>query len=364
MLRVPSLLLVSTLIAVGWLPAVRADELSERDRVMVERGLEFLARVQHRDGHWEANGGHYPTAMTALAGMAMLMEGSTIREGKYCDNVRRAVDWFMDRTSPTGMIGNTRHPTDLERYMYGHGFGMLFLACAYGEEEDADRRKKLEKILTRAVEFTGKAQTNRGGWGYLSAADGNNFDEGSVTVTQLQALRAAKNAGIVVPKSIIDNAVKYLHDCTTERGGVIYSLTYGQAFNGQERPALGAAAICCAYSAGDYSSKYAQKWIKFSQQNIAIDKSGRDTFHWEYTHYYYAQVNYMLGEDGYAKLFPGDKSEPLKWSKYKQVIFDFLHSRQAQDGSWNISNVGPVYTTGCVLGILQLDNATLPIHQR
>ena len=40
--------------------------------------------------------------------------------------------------------------------------------------------------LTKAVEFTGKAQTNRGGWGYDSAADGGDFDEGSVTITQMQ----------------------------------------------------------------------------------------------------------------------------------------------------------------------------------
>ena len=27
--------------------------------------------------------------MTALAGMALLMEGSTMREGKYCQNIGR-----------------------------------------------------------------------------------------------------------------------------------------------------------------------------------------------------------------------------------------------------------------------------------
>ncbi len=235
MMRALSFLLAISLAVFAAPARVRAVELSERDQRMVDRGLDYLVRAQHRDGHWEANGGHYPTAMTALAGMAMLMEGSTLRDGPYCDNVRRAVDWFMTRVSASGMLGDTRNPTDAQRYMYGHGFGMLFLACAYGEEEDADRRKRLEKVLTKAVEFTGKAQTNRGGWGYLSAADGSNFDEGSVTVTQLQALRAAKNAGIVVPKSIIDNAVKYLHDCTTERGGIIYSLAQGRAFNGAER---------------------------------------------------------------------------------------------------------------------------------
>ena len=82
-------------------------------------------------------------------------------------------------------------------------------------------RARLEDILTRGVEFTGKAQTARGGWGYVSSADGNGFDEGSVTITQVQALRAARNAGIAVPKSIIDKAHKYLENCTTARGGVI-----------------------------------------------------------------------------------------------------------------------------------------------
>ena len=51
------------------------------------------------------------------------------------------------------MIGNPNIPGEAGRYMYGHGFALLFLACVYGEEEDGDRRKKLEDILTRAVKF-------------------------------------------------------------------------------------------------------------------------------------------------------------------------------------------------------------------
>ena len=79
------------------------------------------------------------------------------------------------------------------------------------------------------------------------------MDEGSVTVTQMQALRAAKNAGIVVPKSIIDKAVKYLENSTTESGGVIYSLAQsgGRAVGGGQ-PALTAAALACGQSAGEY----------------------------------------------------------------------------------------------------------------
>src|SRR5436305_14912471 len=147
-----------------------------------------------------------------------------------------------------------------QRYMYGHGFGLLFLACVYGEEEDEGQRKKLEAVLKRAVDFTCKAQTSKkhkkrnmngdqveveiGGWGYLSAAESpNGFDEGSVTITQLQALRAARNAGIPVPKESINKAVEYLEACTTEKGGVVYQY-YGTtgAQAGQERAAITAAA--------------------------------------------------------------------------------------------------------------------------
>ena len=61
-----------------------------------------------------------------------------------------AVDWLMVRSQPNGLIGNPNHPGEAGRYMYGHGFSLMFLSCVYGEEEDSDRRKKMEDILTRA----------------------------------------------------------------------------------------------------------------------------------------------------------------------------------------------------------------------
>ncbi|MBL8795071.1 MAG: terpene cyclase/mutase family protein [Planctomycetia bacterium] len=360
-------LVLALLAALAVAAPARADDLPAKYRETVNKGLSYLAKAQHRDGHWEANGSQYPTSMTALAGLALLMEGSTMREGKYADNVRRAVDWLVDRSQRNGMIGNPNNFSEAQRYMYGHGFSLLFLASVYGEEEDGERRKKLEDILTRGVDFVGKAQTNRGGWGYVSAADGQNFDEGSVTITQLQGLRAARNAGIVVPKKVIDDAVKYLEKCTTPRGGVIYSLAHGNAAVGGERPPLTAAAVACAFSAGEYNGDLAKKWLKFCQTSIPVDKSGRDSFgHWEYTHFYYAQAVYILGDEGFAKLFPQSPADQrLTWGKYRETVFDYLASRQnASDGSWSQGHIGPVFTTACHLVILQLDNATLPIFQR
>jgi hypothetical protein len=359
-------LVVLALLALAGTNKVRAEEIDRKYRDVIRKGLEYLARNQQRDGRWEANGGQYPTAMTAMAGLALLMEGSTVREGKYAERIRKAVDWLMDRAQRSGLIGNPNNPTEAGRYMYGHGFGLLFLSQVYGEEEDAERRRKLEQILTRAVEYTGKAQTSRGGWGYVSSADGGGFDEGSVTVTQVQALRAARNAGIPVPKGIIDKAHEYLKQCTTPRGGIIYSLAQGGAFNGGERPPLTAAAVASVFSAGEYNSSFAKRWLRFCQTAIPIDKSGRDSFgHWEYTHYYYSQVLYMLGDDGYARLFPDSTAgERLTWSRYRDVIFDYIASQQGADGGWTQGYIGTTFTTACYLTILQLEKGTLPVYQR
>ena len=341
----------------------RADELDAKVKQSVAKGLDWLAKQQNRDGHWEAGGGQYAPAMTGVAGMALLSEGSTTREGKYANNIRKARDWFMSRSQPNGLLCN---PGGMEagRYMYGHGYGLLFLSTVYGEEEDDTIRRKLEDILTRAVAYCGRAQTNRGGWGYVSAVDGGNFDEGSVTITQMHAVRAARNAGIVVPKEIIDRGIKYLKESTNGQGGVIYSLAGGGGGDG--RPSLTAAAISCGFSAGEYNGELIKKWFKFCQTHVPLHLGGGNRFgHDEYTHYYYAQALYILGDKGWERLFPNSKdSDVLSWSKYKKSVFDGLIRSQGSDGGWTGGMVGPVFITSVNLTILQLDKATLPIYQR
>src|SRR5947209_9848818 len=97
----------------------RADEIPEKYQATVKKGLDYLVKQQFKDGHWGANGDQYPVSMTALSGMALLMEGSTIREGKYATQIRRAADWLMERSMRgnlrDGLIGNPDHPTEAGR---------------------------------------------------------------------------------------------------------------------------------------------------------------------------------------------------------------------------------------------------------
>jgi hypothetical protein len=347
----------------------RADEIPKEFRATVDKGLEWLAKAQNEKGYWGVAPGNdtYALAMTSLAGMALLMEGSTVSQGKYAKNIEGAVEWMMDKSQQgnrDGLLGDPTIPSESARYMYGHGFGLLFLASAFGEEQDKKRRTRLMDILTRAVKYTVNAQSSRGGWYYTSKADGGDNDEGSVTITQVQALRAARNAGIPVPKAVIQNTHKYLRDCTSPQGAIYYS------FNSkQERSAITAAGVACLFGAGEYKDELVKKWLKYCQLTIPPNLGGGGRIgHDEYTHYYLAQCIYILGDKGWERLFgPTPENQSFTWTKYRDRVGEQLVKAQNQDGSWSAGggfSVGPVYATSMYLTILQLDKGVLPIYQK
>ena len=75
-LTMASLLLIAVAHSLSWhLDTTHAASIDVQEAV--EGGLDWLAANQSRRGNWTANEGRYPTAMTALAGTALLLEGST-----------------------------------------------------------------------------------------------------------------------------------------------------------------------------------------------------------------------------------------------------------------------------------------------
>jgi RNA polymerase sigma factor (sigma-70 family) len=295
-------------------------ELAPAQRKAIERGLKHLAKQQFRDGHWETADGDLPVAMTALAGMALLMEGSTLTQGEHQDQIRRAVDFLIDRAQRNGLIGNPHNPTEKAQYMIGHGFGMLFLASVYGEEEDGDRRLKLTDVLSRAVEFTGKAQLPDRGWGYVSFVDGETKSLPLLTVFQLQALRASRAAGIHVPAALFDRAQTYL------RKDIDADTPQVQAW----------AALAGTFAAGEYDTPLARKWLRAAEQRSPELGKGGKSFEGEYLNAYHAQVMYALGQEGYAKLYPDVRPEQrLTWLAYRKSATEHLAKAQKEDGGWD-----------------------------
>jgi hypothetical protein len=327
-----------------WQSSSRQAEAAKGDpkwESAIEKGLKWVAKSQSSLGHWTAGG--YPTAMTALAGTALIASGSTTIQGPYAKNIRKAVDYLLGKLRPNGLIGD---PASDNRYTYGHGFSMLFLSQVLGEEEDEERRDELVSALEKACDFSGKAQTPSGGWGYVSAKDGSNFDEGSTTITQVQGLRGCRNGGIVVPGDVIDRAKEYIYGCKNPDGGISYS----SRNRGSSRPAITAAALAALYNAGDYDSKHVPEMLKYCKDTLTNLSEGPNSFgHWHYTYLYFSQVMYRQGNK--------------EWDPFRDKLYNHIVKEQQTDGSWN-GNVGPIYVTACNLIMLQLDKAYLPIYQR
>ena len=79
--------------------------------------------------------------------------------------------------------------------MHGHGFALMFLACVYGMITKESLRNQVRTVIRKAVALTSQGQSAEGGWSYVPGTG----DEGSVTVTQVQALRGGPQRGIPRP---------------------------------------------------------------------------------------------------------------------------------------------------------------------
>jgi len=312
------------------------EEMSERTRRAIGRGLEFLDRSQSRDGSWSSNG-NYIAAMTALSGTAFLGAGHTPGRGRYGKNVERAVSFLLRHQDRTGLIAT---PSEGGRAMYGHGFSTTFLSQACGMDSDPERTGRVRKAVQRAVMLIARSQSPAGGWYYTPES---RTDEGSVTVTQVQALRAARNIGATVPGKTIDRAVNYMKKSQNADGSIRYRVSMG----GGGRPPLTAAGCEVFFSLGMYDAPETQKALKNLRQQMGNNRSWG---HQTYFIFYAAQAFFQAGGDD--------------WRKYYPKMRDIILNSQKGSGEWQGDHVGGVYGTALSLMVLEIPWRYLPIFQR
>ncbi len=324
---------------------VEPPEITPAVRTAIERGTRFLISTQNRDGSWRTNGstGNYPVAMTSLAGLALLAAGSTPTQGPYARNVSSALTSILRSARRDGLIAQLEEESHC---MHGHGFAMLFLAQCHGMEEDPRRQAEVRLVLQRAIELTARSQSAAGGWLYTPDAGG---DEGSVTVTQVQALRACRNVGLAVPKRVIDNSMMYLERSANPDGGIRYQVSD----TGPSRPAITAAAVACYFNAGQYDNPRATHALEFIEQHLSPKRGDTSRYfgHYFYAHLYMSQVMYLAGQEHWREYYPA----------MRQVL---IGQQDQDDGSWDGDHVGTTYGTAVALIILQLPYKNLPIMQR
>jgi hypothetical protein len=225
--------------------------------------------------------------------------------------------------------------------MYGHGFGMTFLAEAYGMDGGTEINERIKRALALAVKKTQQSQSFRGGW-YYSPNSG--MDEGSVTVTQVQALRSVRNVGIDVPEKVINQAIDYVTQCQNRDGGIRYSVDSGQ----MSSVALTSAGVEVFLMAGRYKARQAEAASEYLKKNL--DPSRTVGGHDFYTNLYGAQAMYHIGGRYWAGYFEGMRNR--------------LITSQRPDGSWPGDMIGSSYGTAIGAMILSVPFRYLPVFQK
>ena len=198
----------------------------------------------------------------------------------------------MDNTSPSGFIAVAAAST--HGPMYSHGFGTLFLAEAYGMTHRPEIREKLQKAVRLIID----TQNAEGGWRYQPVRRDADL---SVTICQINALRAARNAGLFVPKETVENCIRYVKQSQNPDGGFRYMLQGGaSAF---PRSAAGVVAL---YSAAVYDAKEVESGVAYLRQFMPEIKLGSRYSHYFYGHYYAAQAMWIRGGEDWNAWYPGD----------------------------------------------------------
>ena len=197
---------------------------SEQTEAAVALALEWLARHQSPDGHWDADGfdarcgdcgGETKIAADhALTGLGMLCflgAGHThTQPGPYQDNVERALNWLVSRQKIDGDLRGGKET------MYTQGIATIALAESYAMTADA----KLGDPVQRAASFIYRARNPQaGGWRY----DPGQAGDTSVLGWQVMALKSAARAGVPVPENAFAHARAWLDRVSKDSDPGLYS---------------------------------------------------------------------------------------------------------------------------------------------
>jgi hypothetical protein len=360
-------LLAPAILAQGAPPDLEAEEeargkghfveITQAVQTSIDAGLDYLARQQNADGSWTANVGFKlnhtyqitrtqgrHVGVTSLALMAFLAGGHLPGTGKYGDQVRRGLDFILASTRDDGFItyDNSR--------MYSHAFATLFLAEIYGMSSDQAMRDRVRSKLELSVKLIVDCQNAEGAWRYVPHAIDSDM---SITVCQLQALRAARNVGIRVPRETIDRAIAYVRRSSQSSGSQVLSFQYQNDRVTRTSFALTAAGVTSLHSAGIYSDQTIEPALRYLRRQRSQEPYARTmgTYFYWYGHYYAVQAMFQRGG--------------AWWEEWWSWISDQLVRGQLRDGSWPESqSISPNFSTAVATLILQVPYRYLPILQR
>ena len=326
------LLLFAPVLLAAPVPADKKEDVKMPDaaRKATAKGLAYLAGKQNADGSWSESRFPHNPAITSFALLAFLSQGHLPDQGVYGKEIAKASRFLVSCSRPDGYLIGTRGGN-----MYSHGMATLALAELYGLTSDKELKPALEKAIALIV--TG--QNREGGWRYSPTSHDSDI---SVTIMQVMALRAAKNAGIHVRKETLEKAIAYIKRCYNPSvGGFSYQPGHVPGF------ARTAAGVCILQLTGEYKAKEIGKAVTFLEKNFDARE------HFWYGHYYASHAMHQVGGK--------------EWKEWYDRMNRRVLPLQQNDGSWggvDGNSAGPVYATAIAIISLSVPMNYLPIYQR
>lgn len=316
----------------GW---AQTDALFTTDtREAIANGLRYLFKEQRANGSFPGRMGEN-VGVVSLCGLALLATGNLPGRGPLGTTVEKCVQYIADSCTDSGFI--IRRASASRGEMYGHGFATLFLAEVLGMTDRDDLGVKVRAAIQTIV----GAQHTSGGWRYTPQPLEADL---SVTICEVMALRAARNAGLHVPGEVVDKAIDYIRRSQNADGGFMYQMQ-----GGESRFPLTAGAIVALQNAGRYKGEELTLAYQFLQRRQTANLSPRQNNYFLYAHYYSVQAFWQQGGDAFQQWY----------TSLRNILLRF----QAVDGGWH-DFVGRPYATAMSCLILSAPRTALPIFQR
>lgn len=331
--------------------ALARDMITPATQDAIDRGLAYLQNNQVGNGSWGTNDYVGNTGVTGLGALALMASGSQPGRGPHGRNITRAIEYILRNEQLMGPRRDQGFLTHAGRGghgpMYAHGFATLALAEAHGMISQRDLRRQVREALGRAVNLIVQSQNRLGGWRYTPGSPDADI---SVTICQIMALRAARDAGIHVPGAVAERCIDYVKGCQ-DRGSGGFRYQQGPGPTGFARTAAGVVAL---NSAGVYDDESVNKGLDFMMRQKPGDGRGMPVgeaeFQYFYGQYYAAQAMWIAGGRYWREWYPAIRAEFLE--------------RQRGDGSWFDGRTCFHYCTAMALIVLQIPNNYLPIMRR
>ena len=320
---------------------INAEKIDPAKAKAIEKGLEWLARLQIANGSWEgsvkkkqdSNLEYRRLAYTGLALMNFLAKEPSFNRGKYLENKKEALQ-FLTLIPGKVIHGGGNHSC------YSHPMRTQALCEAYLITKDKD----LLQFVGPAVQSIIDGQNPNGGWAYGYGRGKTAHTDLSVTGWNVQAVKMASyiDFPFVGIDKCLERAASYVEKCSLPGGKFAYQAKLGS----NEKPSLkGAGAYCLALTGSKNSA------IVFRTMNqIIFDQPNKLSDLDCYAFYYNCQAFAA------APLIEGGSEYFQKWNTN---LPSFVLKSQNKAGFWEQGahfhgdDDGPLFRTLLMLLSLQ-----------